>query len=155
VPVTEIDQTAQLMTVVTIEKTADVKSQPVARNQQAEEVKVEAEPPEREVLLEEISVELVLDQGEPDWAALTSIAKASYVEKNEAKEAAIRQQLFTFDDAESYFLNVSIKLEPIKDPQANCLSRMFSCFRSTPVLKPGLSHQREIFFALAKLPLQI
>ena len=90
-PVTEIDQTAQLMRVVTIEKAADAKSQPVVRNQQAEEVKVEAEPPEREVLLEEISVELVLDQGEPDWAALTSIAKASYIEKNEAKEAAIRQ----------------------------------------------------------------
>jgi len=35
------------------------------------------------------------------------------------------------------------------------MSRLFSCFRSKPSLNSTLSYHRDVFFGLAKTPLQI
>lgn len=44
--------------------------------------------------------------------ALTVIAKTAYQEIDETKEAKIRNQLYTYDDAESYFLSIDFEPSP-------------------------------------------
>lgn len=61
-----------------------------------------------------------------DWAALTIHAKSSYIAVEDSKEAEVRQKLFSYDDAENYFLNAAIETVPISDgPPETGLSRLF------------------------------